>query len=267
MIRLSHLLSRLLAHHSRRIEAKATRIIDLGRVSGPIYAIGDVHGCSDLLSKALAAVNNDAQIVGADPTVILLGDLVDRGPDSATVLDTVLAPPNGCTLLGVLGNHERMMISFLVDPVRNWDWLYQGGYETLHSYGLSLAPTKSLASRRLHQMLNAHIPEAHINLLNNLPHAYVATVDNSRYLFCHGGLDAHEPLDRQTESAMLWGQTASSFYPGFCVVQGHIPVASPLLTEGNIRIDTGAYTTGLLTVLRICSGHPTSVMAANTKAH
>lgn len=257
-------LTRLLARCSPQTEAKAPCIVDLGRVVGPIYAIGDVHGCIDLLNRALAAIRKDARLLRADPTVILLGDMVDRGPDSAAILRTVIGDRDSPSVLGVLGNHERMMLSFYDEPARNWDWLHQGGLETLQSYGLLLMPTERLASRRVHHMLQYYIPDTHIKLLNSLPHGYSATVDKTRYLFCHAGLDARVPLESQTESAMLWGRNVSRGYPGLCVVQGHIQVDRPILTDNIIYIDTGACTSGLLTVLRICSRHPTCVLEINS---
>ncbi|MBC2835106.1 metallophosphoesterase [Paragemmobacter straminiformis] len=236
------------------------RIVDLGRIDGPLYAIGDVHGCRALLRAALAGIRADA---GPDePTVIVLGDLVDRGPDSAGVLDdmTAAATANPRTM-ALMGNHERMMLNFLADPPRAWDWLQQGGFETLRSYGLSLPPSQRLNTRRLHQMLAAHIPDHHRAWLEGLAQGYRASIGGKDYLFTHAGMDGTRPIAMQREQALLWGRDVSPAPDGLCVVQGHVIVTHPHLSDGAIRIDTGAFATGVLTVLRLSSGQPPKVMS------
>ncbi|MEY4984040.1 MAG: hypothetical protein RIR62_2306 [Pseudomonadota bacterium] len=228
------------------------RIADLGAALGPVYAVGDVHGCSALLRAALRGIRHDAAALGGEATVILLGDMIDRGPDSAGVLDLVCAGGGG--LLGVLGNHERMMLSFMADPPASRDWLGLGGFETLRSYGLTLSPQDSHGARRMGQMLAAHIPDAHLALLGGLPHGYRLNVGGRDYVFTHAGLDATRPLSAQREASVLWGRNGAGGYPGLCVVQGHVVVGAPQVSDHLIRIDTGACTSGRLSVLRLGAG-------------
>jgi serine/threonine protein phosphatase 1 len=104
------------------------------------YVVGDVHGRADLLERVLEAIDADiGQIRARNPQLVFVGDYIDRGPDSAAVLRRMLELstelPNNVTCL--LGNHERMMLDFLVDPVsRGPRWLRSGGTSTLESFGL-----------------------------------------------------------------------------------------------------------------------------------
>lgn len=241
----------------------SVRIVDLGAAKGPVYAIGDLHGCRSLMRMALDGIRKDAG--RAKHTVILLGDLIDRGPDSAGVLDDLTALPPDPPVHSVLGNHERMMLSFLDDPLRSWDWLQQGGFETLQSYGLSLPPHEKQGARRLRQMLAAHIPDHHVDWLKALPQGYKISVGQKRYLFTHAGIDSTRPLEAQRESALLWGRDVSPPASGLCVVQGHVIVQEAQLSERLIRIDTGAYLGGNLTVVRFSPTKPPSVMSFGAK--
>lgn len=235
------------------------RIIDLGPVQGPVYAIGDVHGSRALLTSALEGIRNDAS--GIVPTIILLGDLVDRGADTAGVLDDLTSRHAGGRTYAVLGNHERMMLSFLDDPLQDWDWLSQGGFETLRSYGLSLPPSEKKSPRRLRQILAAHIPDSHVEWLRNLAHIYRAEIGGVTYVFTHAGIDGTRPLEKQDEQAVLWGRNVAPPTTDICVVQGHVIVREAQLTLRLIRIDTGAYESGILTVLRVSAGKQPSVMS------
>lgn len=247
----------------RKPGREAVQIVDLGRMNQPVYAIGDVHGCRALLALALDAIGKDAEALGKTPKIILLGDVVDRGEDSAGVLDDLTRESKRMTV--VLGNHERMMLSFLQDPLKAWDWLQQGGFETLRSYGLVLSPAEKPNARRVMQMLQAHIPDHHIDWLRGLAHGYRLQVNGKDYVLTHAGLDATRPVEAQSESAVLWGQKVSPEYPGLCMVQGHIVVEQPMVSDCLIRIDTGAHASGRLSVLRLSDGRPPSVMSFGTK--
>lgn len=245
----------------RRPVAAPVHLVDLGEASGPVYAVGDVHGCSALLRRALAGIAQDAAAFKAPPTTILLGDLIDRGPDSAGVLDLLGKGGAGSGALNLLGNHERMMLSFAHDPMGAWDWLALGGFETLRSYGLSLPPSERGRSRRVRQMVAAHVPDAHLDWLARLPHGYRLRIGGRDHVFTHAGLEPGLPLDAQTEAAVLWGRNGAGAYPGLCVVQGHVVVPAAQLSDELMRIDTGAWTSGNLTVLRLSAGMVPSVLS------
>ena len=110
-----------------------------------VYAVGDVHGCSDRLGALHRAIADDlaARPVAA-PLVIHLGDYVDRGPDSAGVIERLLQPfPQvgegpGPLVVNLMGNHEEMMLTGLADGDLAVHWLANGGDASLESWGVSL---------------------------------------------------------------------------------------------------------------------------------
>lgn len=260
-------LARRFGARPAKAQAAACRILDLGTPADPVYAVGDVHGSRDLLVTLMDRIRADAAPLGGSPLVILLGDMVDRGTDSAGVLDLATHAKNRTVLGAILGNHERLMLDFLADPHANADWLDLGGFETLRSYGLSL-PRPDLATlppRRLRQMLDAHLPDAHIDWLRALPHGIALTLNGKRHLLTHAGYDPARPQDAQTEATLLWGSNAAAS-PDLRLVQGHIIVTRPDPDADLVRVDTGAWKTGTLTCLRLAEGKPPALLSVTRDA-
>ena len=257
---LQHLVRRFLP---RRTVNAAVRVRDFGIVSGPVYAIGDVHGCRDALERLLSLIRADAAPLG-QPRVIVLGDMIDRGPDSAGVLELLLRPKAGMQVHALVGNHERLMLDFLTDPMAKAHWLDLGGFETLRSYGLALSrgDLATLSRRRVAQILAAHLPDDHIAFLRGLAHGITLTIDGQLHVLTHAGWDVARPPDRQREETLLWGHGASTGGGIARLVQGHVVVAQPDPTDDPIRIDTGAWKTGRLSALRLCSGRDPAVITA-----
>src|SRR6478609_8623701 len=122
--------------------------IDVGE--RPIYAIGDVHGCLVALRQLEAKITADAMSHLHRPLVVMLGDVVDRGPASAQVIDHLLTTTPDFDRICLAGNHEVAMAEFLDAPHPRHDWLEFGGLETLLSYGIeetALQQVRSKASR------------------------------------------------------------------------------------------------------------------------
>jgi serine/threonine protein phosphatase 1 len=214
------------------------------------YAIGDVHGRRDLLEELLARIDAERS---ADPRsrehLILLGDLIDRGPDSRGVLDLLLerqAADPSLTILG--GNHEAMLVAMLDGALRDLEsWLHFGGEECAVSYGLD--PIALLADPAgAPVLLHAAIPEAHAALLRALPDSLrVGDV-----LFVHAGIRPGVTLDAQDPQDLRWIRTPflrSTVDHGVLVVHGHTVVGEPEVHSNRIAIDTGASATGRLTAL------------------
>ncbi|OAN66615.1 metallophosphoesterase family protein [Sphingomonas sp. TDK1] len=214
------------------------------------YAIGDVHGRRDLLAELLARI--DAERL-ADPRpnehLVLLGDLIDRGPDSRGVLDLLLerqAADPTLTILG--GNHESMLVAMLDGNLRDLEsWLHFGGEECAASYGLD--PITLLADpAAASALLRAAIPHAHAALLRALP-------DSLRLgdvLFVHAGIRPGVALEQQDPQDLRWIRTPflrSTADHGVLVVHGHTVVSEPEVHPNRIAIDTGASATGCLTAL------------------
>ncbi|MEP7007064.1 MAG: metallophosphoesterase family protein [Sphingomonas bacterium] len=216
-----------------------------------IYAIGDVHGRLDLLEASLGQIDrHSATLPPADSVhVVLLGDLVDRGPDSAGVLRLAHEIQSRSGLLVVLkGNHEELMVRAIDgEPGVMRTWMKVGGAETLMSYGIDPAmtdadimpATKALAQR---------VPRAIVDWLRALP----LTAQSGDYLFCHAGIRPGVPLARQSREDLLWIREEflrDERDHGVVVVHGHSVSPEVDVRANRIGIDTGAYRTGILTAL------------------
>ncbi len=222
-----------------------------------VYAVGDIHGRSDLLDGLLARIVADAAPAlsrGERPLLIFLGDYVDRGADSKGVLDrlTALLGAPGFEVRALMGNHEEAMLAFVEDPVGNAGWLDFGGGATLASYGVAppigRANAEDLAA--LGRALSSALTAEHLSFLRSLELAVVL----GGYVFVHAGLRPGVPLDAQSARDLLWiRQEFLSEKKPFekVVVHGHTPEEMPYDGPTRIGLDTGAYATGVLTAVRL----------------
>ncbi|WP_161863168.1 metallophosphoesterase [Algicella marina] len=213
----------------------------------PLYVIGDVHGCLDLLERVLERVWKLRERSGG--RIILVGDYVDRGPASAGVLSLLAdlaagnAPPT-C----LKGNHEIMMMEFLREPTRAIDWLMHGGRATLRSYGLDpLHPfyaTKADLDRLAEKLADAIPPRVH-SFLRDLK----LSTRSGNIFVSHAGADPMVPLHRQSPDTLTWGHRsrATPRPDGSWVIQGHLAGRRPALSARHLIVDTGASDTGCLT--------------------
>ncbi|MGP9789680.1 metallophosphoesterase family protein [Roseinatronobacter sp. NSM] len=236
----------------------APRILALRQMPAAVYAIGDAHGCNALYRKLEQDIVNDAESAGitGPKLIVVLGDFVDRGPDSAGLLRHLLdPPPRNFQRMVLRGNHEDMMLAFLQDPAPARQWLQFGGTETLVSYGMHPDPEHGFARpvRHLKQMLDATIPAAHRAFLTNLP--YGLSVGD--YFLCHAGIDPARSLEQQRPEDLLWGggdKIDAATGPLPVVVHGHVITEDVLLTSKRINVDTGAYQSGKLSAVRLVAG-------------
>lgn len=222
-----------------------------------LYAIGDIHGCLAELQALERLIVADAADVAGEKWIVTLGDYIDRGPASAQVLDHLLAPPPaGFRRICLAGNHEQMLLDFLVDPARNQPWLKYGGWETAHSYGLATTGNAPAVAR----ILAALIPKAHLDWLRGLP----TTLAVPGFLFVHAGIRPGIPLDGQADIDLLWIRDpflAAISPSNSIVVHGHTPGLAPVITPYRIDIDTTAFATGRLTALRLDASGATSFLS------
>lgn len=223
-----------------------------GRVG---FAVGDIHGRSDLLRHALDRLARERDKLGADkePLLVFLGDYVDRGPDSPGVIDLLIERAGeGFETHFLKGNHEAAMLAFMEDPLLHRGWLTHGGLETMVSYGVRPLPSIAAADGAIiaaAEKLKELVPSSHLEFLNGLE-KYVVAGD---YLFVHAGVDCGRPLDSQTEEDLFWARkkfiSDKRRYSHF-IVHGHTPVDAPYGDERRICIDTGAYATGRLSIAK-----------------
>ncbi len=217
-----------------------------------IYAIGDVHGRLDLLEQLFTIIQRDnAERPSASVTILMLGDLIDRGPSSAELIARCKAMSEQSKRFIILkGNHEAMMVDALHGSFPALGlWLKQGGGAALVSWGvpqdlIELGPTEDLLI-----FARSVIPPEHVAWLSGLP----LTHRLGNCLFVHAGLRPGVSLARQDPRDLLWIRgdfTDSTADLAFVVIHGHsVRQAAPELRFGRLGIDTGAYRTGRLTAV------------------
>jgi serine/threonine protein phosphatase 1 len=195
------------------------------------YVIGDIHGRDDLLGAALDEINADAR--GLAGVIVAIGDYVDKGPQSRQVIERLMPGiGGGWNLVALKGNHDAMMVEGLRDPAKLDGWLASGGDAALASYGGDPAA----------------VPQAHIAWLDRLRLMHL----DAHRLYVHAGVEPEIPLDRQSETTLLWKRYPKGQSDGFGefhVVHGHDnDPDGPLLYRGRTNLDTLAWRTGRLTV-------------------
>ena len=216
-----------------------------------LYAIGDVHGCLNLLKATESLILDDARGMNGEAMIVCVGDLVDRGPDSRGVIDHLMSPmPAGFRRLAVMGNHEAMMLEFLDTPDLQHPWLRFGGIETLASYGLyDLSPRKATLAAQL----SIHVPEEHVAYLRSLP----VMIKLPGLCLVHAGMRSGIDPERQTDRDLLWIRSPEGYVNpkggDWFVVHGHTPVKQPKVSNCAMNIDTGAYDSGILTCVKFGS--------------
>lgn len=252
-----------------------------------VYAIGDIHGHLDQLKSVHHWIENDrAQHSGSD-VVVHVGDLTDRGPDSAGVIqfliDGLLARKPWVVLRG---NHDRMMSLYLGSPPRqdpklrsDYSWLHHrlGGLTTLASYGVLPADEtnpkipkgkhwlhpksggletltsyginpKSVEDRELAMAARAAVPDEHQVFLAELDTVF-RTKDA---LFVHAGIKPGVAIEDQVEDDLIWIREpflSDMTDHGPLIVHGHTPVEAPTHYGNRINIDSGVAFGGPLSVV------------------
>jgi serine/threonine protein phosphatase 1 len=213
------------------------------------YVIGDIHGRLDLYEAMIGAIEEDC--AGRDEgatQVVLLGDLVDRGPDSARVIARTRAWQAERKVRVLAGNHEEMLLNAFKKPEVLRHFLKHGGRETVLSYGLSKKQFNAMTLEELFELL----PE----LISQSERDYIASFEDyivaGDYLFVHAGIDPALPLKDQKRSDLLWIRDRFLSHEGpldKVVVHGHT-IFNRVMDCGNrIGIDTGAFRSGVLTAL------------------
>jgi len=215
-----------------------------------IYCIGDIHGRLDLLLQLHRLIREDAAGYENKPTVVYLGDTIDRGLDSRQVVDELLeAPLPGFETVHLLGNHEQTLLDFLQHPNAAMGWLTWGGRETLASYGVNLPMAFNRdGMEAVRDEVQYRLPEQHLSFYQGMQLYHVA----GDYLFVHAGIRPGKPLQQQSNEDLLWIRedfTASRQQHEHLVVHGHTISEQVEFLPNRIGIDTGAYYTGVLTCL------------------
>lgn len=216
-----------------------------------VYCIGDIHGRDDLLAEILNKITDDASTFTGRALVIFLGDYIDRGENSREVLEILLNQSiPGFEYVYLRGNHEQTLLDFLQEATVAQSWVMYGGQATLASYGVKV--TSILFKRnefiRIQRELLANLPEAHRQFIANT----VLSYSIGSYFFVHAGIKPKVPLALQRVEDMLWIRDeflSSKKQFKKCIVHGHSISSEVEMLPNRIGIDTGAYSSGILTCL------------------
>jgi serine/threonine protein phosphatase 1 len=206
--------------------------------------IGDIHGCHAALTILLEKIGQRAD------TIVLLGDYVDRGPDSKEVVTTILAlQKRHPRVVPLMGNHDFLFLQYLTEGERSV-FLQVGGLQTLASYGLHPASSQ--------EEIRRVVPPEHLAFFRSLPLLW----QDQHAIYVHAGLQPGRHLSQQTSQWCLWARdnflhSRHTFEKP--VVFGHTVFDEPYLTPNKIGIDTGAVYGGHLTALLLPSREVISV--------
>lgn len=235
-----------------------------------VAAIGDVHGCAEHLEAMYKALAEDiARLHPDETTCVLLGDLVDRGPNSLDCLglamDGLQAFSRNAAVedITLLGNHDAWLKQAVERRLGEEDarvWAYNGGDKTFASLGI---PPLSAADE-LSAAIRAKLPEEVAVWLGEMRLNHRV----GDLLFVHAGIDPRRPLEDQSEHAQLWIRDAflhAEDWPfEVLVIHGHTvdaPENQPEIFPHRIGIDTGAFATGVLTAVEFVGASMRFVIA------
>lgn len=218
-----------------------------------LYAIGDVHGRLDLLREMHGRIARD---LIARPCaafrVIHLGDYIDRGPDSAGVIEHLIEFCRDGDAVCLLGNHDHFMRRFFDAPAEVASlWLSNGGEQAVASYGVDSLTSHSI--KLLRKALEAEVPASHRAFLDALP----LSEQHGDYLFVHAGIRPGVPLKKQKAVDLFTIREpflSSDADHGVIVVHGHTVCTAPAIRRNRIGIDTKAYATGRLSCVVLEGG-------------
>lgn len=214
-----------------------------------VYAIGDIHGRIDLLEELASAIEaDDAASPPAETTVILLGDLVDRGPDSAAVVDFAREWQDRRDVRILAGNHEEMLLASLTNTDLLRHFLRFGGRETLLSYGMDPEFYRTASLEEITEWMVMGIPDEDIAFIQQMEDSIVI----GDYLFVHAGIRPEIALSEQKVTDLRWIREPFLSHEGehpHIVVHGHTITPGVDIRSNRIGIDTGAYCHGRLTAL------------------
>jgi serine/threonine protein phosphatase 1 len=238
---------------ARRTPATPPAVVPDGQ---RLYAIGDIHGCADLLDDLLTRIaDDDAARGSARTTLIFLGDLVDRGPKSAEVIERLrrLAEDRPDTRF-LLGNHEEVFLDALGgEPKALRMFCRIGGRETILSYGVEAADYDRMDYEELSAALQSRVPDSHRAFMT----AFEDIIVIGDYIFVHAGIRPGIDLPLQRSADLRWIRNPFLDYDrslGKIVVHGHTISESLDVQAHRIGVDTGAYETGRLTALGLEGG-------------
>jgi len=203
---------------------------------GRLYALGDIHGCSTAFKALITAIDPRP-----DDTIVTLGDYVDWGPDSRSVIRHLLELSGRCRLVPLLGNHEEMLIRALESDSALRSWLDFGGEQTLLSYPYDGKD---------------FIDPEHVRFIRGCRDFF----ETDDFIFAHANVDPDLPMERQPSLRLRWEHIDPDrqrlHVSGKAVVVGHTPqTGGEVLDLGFLKcIDTDCSRGSWLTALEVKNG-------------
>ncbi|MBN1388053.1 MAG: serine/threonine protein phosphatase [Bacteroidales bacterium] len=195
-------------------------------MSGRLLAVGDSHGCFRQLYNLVTEIIR----LTREDKLVMLGDYIDRGEDSKAVLDLIMEfKGEGYDIIPLMGNHEDMMINAPQSPLDNYNWMLNGGGETLRSFGVLSVD---------------EIDEKYMEFISGMKLYHI--IDN--FVFVHAGFNDEIVDPFEDRYSMLWERRFeynSPVFKGKTIVHGHRPHSLSELkaqvknTPPVINIDTG----------------------------
>ncbi len=235
-----------------------------GGYQGPAegaYVIGDVHGCFDKMISLLKNIRDDIAREYPDisnlaqddlPKIIFLGDLIDRGPKSKEVLESLISfNPSYARPIYLAGNHEEVFIKVLDGDINSLRFWYKfGGRECMRSYGVTNLGLIHHNPENLLHKLQGRVPRAHYDFVTSFRNYYLA----GDYLCVHAGIKPKVALDKQDEKDFRWIRESFLSYKKphpYRIIHGHTISEEPEDLPNRIGVDTGGYKGNPLTAVFI----------------
>lgn len=226
-----------------------------------VIAIGDVHAQMDLFEQILASAAKIVPKEAERVDLVLLGDVIDRGPKSKTMLDWLAEGHPDWPTTALLGNHEQFLLHILEAPKGSYRqaynlWMSNGGKDTLKSFAEKIPDPRTVGSKEHKEWLKKTLSKRRLDVLNGLK-SHIRFGD---LLFVHAGIDPGLSLKKNFSKSRLsrsdthWAWIRGPFlnhegpYPdNVFVVHGHTILPGPRLHPHRIGLDTGGYRYGVLT--------------------
>lgn len=215
-----------------------------------VYAIGNIHGMSTLVTSLFNLICEDAKKSGEHQHTVMVfcGDYIDHGPDSAGVLSILSGLAKyRIEAVTLRGDHEDLFQRFMDQPARFGPrWMAGGGRQMLHSYGVAEPSGSPESYIQTSAALWRCMPVSHVNFLMELKTSYTL----GDYFFCHAGARPGVPLDKQQPKDMIWSDdmfTATDHAFEKVIVHGDHAQPQPVIARHRIGIDTNAHAGGHLT--------------------
>ena len=192
---------------------------------------------------------------GRDCVLVMIGDYVDRGPDSLSVLRRLcgLEARLGVSVHLLLGNHDQLLresLRIMPDPDVLELWCENGGDTTLAECGIDPEAVRRADPAEIAARLRARLGASLIKLLRGLAPVWTS----GGYVFVHAGVDPTRPLEAHGLDELLW--IREPFLGGegwphkFAVVHGHTPLG-PEVFSHRIGIDSGCFYSDVLTAVEL----------------